>query len=44
MARCQVVAAHASITTTFDRDGHVMPATLAGQRDRLAAVDARGQR
>jgi hypothetical protein len=40
----QVAAGHASITTTFDRYGHVMPGTLAGQRERLAALDARGGR
>ncbi len=36
----QVAAGHASITTTFDRYGHVMPGTLAGQRERLAKLDA----
>ncbi len=40
----QVAAGHASITTTFDRYGHVMPGTLAGQRERLAKLDARGER
>jgi integrase len=40
----QVAAGHASITTTFDRYGHVMPGTLAGQRERLATLDARGER
>ena len=40
----QVAAGHASITTTFDRYGHVMPGTLAGQRERLATLDAPGER
>ena len=40
----QVAAGHASITTTFDRYGHIMPGTLAGQRERLAELDARGER
>jgi hypothetical protein len=40
----QVAAGHASITTTFDRYGHVMPGTLAGQRERLAKLDARRER
>ena len=40
----QVAAGHALITTTFDRYGHVMPGTLAGQRNRLAELEARGER
>ena len=40
----QVAAGHASITTTFDRYGHVMPGTLAGQRERLAALDVQSER
>ena len=40
----QVAAGHASITTTVDRYGHVMPGTLAGQREQLAELDAWGER
>ena len=40
----QLAAGHASITTTFDRYGHVMPGTLAGQCERLAALDVQSER
>jgi len=34
----QAAAGHASITTTFDRYGHLMPNNRAHQRERLAAL------